>query len=90
MGKRLRLPEPDLHAAAYERMGVPVLGRVEAPGTVEGGDCVWVDRHTLAIGRGVRTNQDGIQQVANLLGCSASRSSATICRCGRARTPACT
>lgn len=68
MGKALREPEPALHAAAYRRMGVPILGRVEAPGRVEGGDCVWVDRNTLAIGRGVRTNQDGIRQLADLLG----------------------
>jgi N-dimethylarginine dimethylaminohydrolase len=68
MGKALREPEPALHAAAYGRMGVPVLGRIEAPGQVEGGDCVWVDRDTLAVGRGVRTNQDGIRQLANLLG----------------------
>ncbi len=67
MGKPLRTPEPALHEAAYRRLGVPVIGRVEAPGQVEGGDCVWVDRTTLAIGRGVRTNQEGIQQVANLL-----------------------
>jgi len=67
MGKALRRTEPSLHEAAYSRMGVPILGRVEEPGTVEGGDCVWVDAKTLAIGRGVRTNQHGIQQVANLL-----------------------
>jgi N-dimethylarginine dimethylaminohydrolase len=67
MGKVLREPEPAMHEAAYARLGVPVLGRIEAPGKVEGGDCVWVDRTTLAIGRGVRTNQDGIQQMANLL-----------------------
>jgi N-dimethylarginine dimethylaminohydrolase len=68
MGKVLREPEPGLHAAAYERLGIPILGRIEAPGQVEGGDCVWVDDKTLAVGRGVRTNQDGIQQLANLLG----------------------
>lgn len=68
MGKPLRDPEPPLHEAAYQRLGVPVLGRIDAPGQVEGGDCVWVDRHSLAVGRGVRTNQDGIQQLANLLG----------------------
>lgn len=68
MGKALRRPEPALHEAAYGRAGIPILGRVEAPGTVEGGDCVWVDERTLAIGRGVRTNQEGIQQVANILG----------------------
>lgn len=68
MGKALRRPEPGLHEAAYRRMGIPILGRIEDPGTVEGGDCVWVDAKTLAIGRGVRTNQSGIQQMSNLLG----------------------
>ena len=67
MGKPLRAGEPSLHEETYRRLGVPVLGRVEAPGQVEGGDCVWVDARTLAIGRGVRSNQEGIQQVSNLL-----------------------
>lgn len=67
MGKALRRPEPGLHEEAYRRLGIPILGRIEAPGQVEGGDCVWVDRNTLAVGRGVRTNQAGIQQLANLL-----------------------
>jgi len=67
MGKPLRAREPSLHEETYRRLGIPVLGRVEAPGQVEGGDCVWVDARTLAIGRGVRSNQEGIQQVSNLL-----------------------
>ncbi|MER9296017.1 arginine deiminase family protein [Mesorhizobium sp. M0621] len=67
MGKALRRAEPGLHETAYQRMGIPILGRLESPGQVEGGDCVWVDATTLAVGRGVRTNQDGIQQLANLL-----------------------
>jgi len=67
MGKALRRTEPGLHEAAYRRMGVPILGRIDDPGQVEGGDCVWVDAKTLAVGRGVRTNQDGIQQLSNLL-----------------------
>jgi len=67
MGKALRLPEPGLHEAAYERMGIPVLGRIEAPGRVEGGDTVWLDRHTLIVGRGVRTNQEGVRQLAEML-----------------------
>lgn len=68
MGKALRRAEPALHEAAYRRLGIPVLGRVEGEGQVEGGDCVWLDRNTLVVGRGVRTNQDGIQQLANVLG----------------------
>ena len=67
MGKALRLGEGDLHEAAYRRAGIPILGRLEAPGTVEGGDCVWVDSKTLAIGRGIRSNQAGIDQVREIL-----------------------
>ncbi|MDX8439116.1 dimethylarginine dimethylaminohydrolase family protein [Mesorhizobium australafricanum] len=67
MGKPLRAREPSLHEETYKRLGIPILGRVEAPGQVEGGDCVWVDARTLAIGRGVRSNQEGIQQLSNLL-----------------------
>jgi len=67
MGKALRRPEPGLHEAAYISMGVPILGRIDPPGQVEGGDCVWVDANTLAVGRGVRTNQDGIRQLSDLL-----------------------
>src|SRR5919109_2432150 len=32
MGKALRCAEPALHEAAYERFGIPILGRIEAPG----------------------------------------------------------
>lgn len=67
MGKALRQLEPTLHEAAYERMGIPILGHVKTPGTVEGGDCVWVDGGTLAVGRGVRTNESGIHQLADML-----------------------
>ena len=67
MGKALRAPEPALHEAAYARMGVPMLGRIERPGTVEGGDCIFVDSQTLAVGRGSRTNEAGILQLRALL-----------------------
>jgi N-dimethylarginine dimethylaminohydrolase len=86
MGKALRRPEPGLHEAAYRKLGIPILGRVEAPGTVEGGDCVWIDKHTLAIGRGVRTSS----RSPTFLGRRAFPFSASTCRSGRARTPACT
>lgn len=67
MGKPLRQREPELHEEIYTRAGIPILGRIEAPGTIEGGDCVWVDRATLAIGRGVRSNQAGIEQMTAML-----------------------
>ncbi len=68
MGKALRAGEPALHAKAYREAGIPILGTIEAPGTVEGGDCVWVDDKTLAVGRGVRSNQSGIEQLQAILG----------------------
>jgi len=63
MGKVLRRDEADAHAAQYERLGVPILGRIRLPGTIEGGDCVWLNEQTLIIGRGFRTNQAGIDQL---------------------------
>ncbi len=67
MGKELRREEVDAHERQYEKLGVPILGRIEAPGMVEGGDCVWLDGQTLAVGRGFRTNSAGIEQLAKLL-----------------------
>jgi dimethylargininase len=67
MGKPLRLGESDLHAATYQRLGIPILGRIEAPGTVDGGDALWLDQQTLAVGRGYRTNEAGIAQLGDLL-----------------------
>lgn len=67
MGKPLRRAEPALHVAAYAALGVPVLGQLTGEATVESGDCVWIDPDTLAIGRGARSNQAGIDAVAALL-----------------------
>ncbi|RLA28648.1 MAG: amidinotransferase [Gammaproteobacteria bacterium] len=67
MGKMLRRAEVDAHEGLYRKLGVPILGRIETPGTVEGGDCVWLNQHTLIVGRGFRTNQQGIDQLRALL-----------------------
>lgn len=66
-GKPLRLGEVELHERFYADTGVPIVGRIEAPGMVEGGDCFWIDPTTLAVGRGFRTNQDGIDQLSAIL-----------------------
>lgn len=66
-GKDLRMPEAALHRAFYESIGLPVLGTIEAPGTIEGGDCFFLDDTTIAVGRGVRTNQQGIDQLAAIV-----------------------
>jgi len=66
-GKALRAGEADLHAAFYASNGIPIIGTIEAPGTVEGGDMFWLDHSTIAIGRTFRTNQSGIDQLTDIL-----------------------
>lgn len=68
MGKELRRDETAFHALTYGQLGIPILGAVEAPGMVEGGDTLWLDEKTLAVGRGYRTNQSGIDQLRIILG----------------------
>tara|TARA_Y100000588_G_scaffold149605_1_gene163650 strand:+ start:1221 stop:2105 length:885 start_codon:yes stop_codon:yes gene_type:complete len=68
MGKVARLPESSAIGKYFEYIGVPILGQIEAPGTLEGGDVVWIDERTVAIGEGYRSNVEGIRQIKELLG----------------------
>ena len=63
MGKPLRAAEPQTLQAWLAQIGIPVLGKIEAPGRMEGGDVVWLNERTLAVGRGYRTNAEGIRQL---------------------------
>src|SRR5690606_10569635 len=66
-GKRLRLEEVRYAEATYFDLGIPILGRISAPGAVEGGDTMWIDDETLAVGRTYRTNAEGIRQLREIL-----------------------
>lgn len=68
MGKRARQHEPAAQRAAFEAFGVPIAGAIESPGLLEGGDVVWFDERTVAVGRGYRTNDAGIEQFRALTG----------------------
>ncbi len=68
MGKALRQGEEEALAACLERAGVPVLGRLTGEARAEGGDLLWLDRHTLAAGVGFRTNPEGVRQLQAILG----------------------
>jgi len=71
MGKPARRDEPAAEEALFRLHGVPILGRIEGEGSVEGGDVAWIDEQTLGVARGYRTNDEGIRQVRALLGGSA-------------------
>ncbi len=66
-GKMPRRGEVALHERFYAAQGIPIVGRIEAPGTFEAGDSFWVDDRTLAVGRGFRSNDDGIRQLRAIL-----------------------
>jgi N-dimethylarginine dimethylaminohydrolase len=68
MGKPQRSAEPAAQGEAFRAWGIPVLGEILAPGYLEGGDVVWLDERTVAVGRGYRTNASGVNQLRTLLG----------------------
>ncbi len=67
MGKRLRQGEESVHASFYQSHDIPILGSIEEPGTIEAGDCVWLDDRTLCVGLGLRTNDAGISQLQQIV-----------------------
>ncbi|MEM7562671.1 MAG: arginine deiminase family protein [Pseudomonadota bacterium] len=66
-GKPLRKGEQELHRTFYEANGIAVFGEITGDGTMEAGDTCWLDEKTLAIGRGFRTNQAGIEQMTEIM-----------------------
>ncbi len=68
MGKPQRRQESDTNAAALSALGFPIAGEITGEGKLEGGDLVWLDRHTLLAGVGYRTNLDGVEQLQELCG----------------------
>ena len=67
MGKELRRGEEEPLARALQACGVPIYGRLEGAARCEGGDTMWLDHDTLAVGRGFRTNAEGVRQLRALL-----------------------
>jgi len=68
MGKPARSAEPAAQRRACGEWGIPVVGAIAPPGRLEGGDVVWLDDRTVIVGRGYRTNDEGIEQLRALLG----------------------
>jgi N-dimethylarginine dimethylaminohydrolase len=67
MGKPQRAGEPAAQEAFFRSAGVPILGAIGPPGTLEGGDVTWLADRIVAVGRGYRTNDEGIRQLRALL-----------------------
>ena len=68
MGRASRTPEAAINGQFYVSNGHTIAGEIVAPGTLEGGDFIWIDERHAAVGRGPRTNDEGIAQLRRILG----------------------
>ena len=67
MGKPQRRGEEAAMALRFEELGVPMLYTLHGEARAEGGDLLWVDHDTLAVGLGFRTNAEGLLQLREAL-----------------------
>lgn len=72
MGRLSRGAEPtintnDLNEAAKDTV-YRMAGVIGLTGAIEGGDLIWLDAKTLAVGEGPRTNREAINQLKAILG----------------------
>lgn len=67
-GKPNRAGEPAILETWMHEAGIPIVGRIEAPGTIEGGDTFWLRPDLFCIGRTLRSNAGGVDQLARLVG----------------------
>jgi dimethylargininase len=67
MGKALRRGEEEALGQRLQEVGVPTFAALDGEATAEGGDLLWLDRHTLAAGQGFRTNAEGHRQLREIL-----------------------
>ena len=68
MGRSSRTPEAIENFNTLASMGYKIAGQIKAPGTLEGGDFIWLDDYHAAVGLGPRTNAEGIRQLKEILG----------------------
>lgn len=66
-GKALRRTETAAFKELLKAYNMPVLGELTGEATCDGGDIVWLNEDTIAIGRSYRTNDEGIRQLQLLL-----------------------
>jgi dimethylargininase len=66
LGLESRQSEGEWMAKALDAIRVPRVGRITAPGTVEGGDIVLAGEVAF-VGRSIRTNEEGIRQLSGML-----------------------
>jgi dimethylargininase len=65
--KPARVGEPPALARDLAALGAPTIGALTGGAHADGGDLLWLDDHTLAMGRGYRTNAAAHEQLTRML-----------------------
>jgi N-dimethylarginine dimethylaminohydrolase len=68
MGKELRRGAEAAMGQRLEALGIPIIATLHGDALAEGGDLLWLDERTLAVGLGFRTNAEGLRQLGGALG----------------------
>jgi len=58
--------DTELAIETLEQLNVPMIGRV-MHGSLEGGDCWYIDEHTLVVGIGNRSTMEGVKEAEKIL-----------------------
>lgn len=67
MGKELRRGEEQAMAEMFQKLNVPIHYTLHGEARAEGGDLLWIDEKTLAVGLGFRTNAEALRQLREAL-----------------------
>ncbi|MBU0485643.1 MAG: amidinotransferase [Proteobacteria bacterium] len=65
---RQRAGEERFAAEALAKIGVPIVMHFRGTATFEGADALWLDKKTVLLGTGIRTNHEAARQLAAFLG----------------------
>lgn len=65
--KPVRAGEPPVLGRELSELGLPVIGSLTGTAHADGGDLMWLDESTLALGRGYRTNAEAHRQITELV-----------------------
>ncbi len=68
MAPRMRQGEEQTVSRTLATLGMPILRTITGAGMIEGGSFCWLNSKTAAVGRGIRVNDEAIEQLADVLG----------------------
>ncbi len=67
MAPRMRQGEEQTVSRTLSNLGMPIIRTITGAGMIEGGSFAWLNSETAVVGRGIRVNDEAIEQLAEVL-----------------------